>query len=1447
MPTISKIRFTNVVYENGQKRYNDEIFHFGSENSAIVLENGGGKTVFIQAAIQAILPHETLAGRKIKDTLCFDDGHAHIAIEWLLNDKPRHYGLTAITLYPYENGVQSHRYVYEYGLQDVNRIESIPFSVATTAGNKRPASQGEMKDYYSSMQQNHMNAHTFSTITNYKEYLEKHFHIITGEWQSIVKINSAEGGVEAFFEACTTEKALFEKLLIPTVEGALVQYDEQQFANIFEKHREHFKKYKLLKEQLAEYHLIQKELAQYEAVYATYDDLLTQYAETQMIAKRYYTIIEESTAETMQQMEKNDEQYELHDQQQIHYQQLQKHYDIAVVEEQVQAADEQYKEAEEIATRQQERIDGLQLERANIEYASKQQQYKQEQAQIQSAKAELTQQEEQISETALLDQLDSVKRQLKGSYIAKKELFAKEQQAAEQQLQKLQETLKQEQAQANNVDQQLRSEEIKLEVEKSILSTLRKTIAQQLKQLMLDEGDVIEARLTWANTAQQLDEEIIQLQQDNKQLGDLQVVHNKQLEHLQHEKSQLLQEQSTIQNNYDAYEQKSKQLQQNLQLEMPSISRTRDLLVNEAAIIHQVENHVEHKNKAYEKSLLAERRIRRFEDDYGEQTTFFADPYVSSQLSQWKNQVPFLQTGIEYFQHSEEIFQPLLAIMLITDQPTIIQQKLMHDADKLLYPIQVLTLEQATTLTTDHSYIEPALWTNNRQLASFEQWQQTIHQQAEEATNTRRVMQHGLSKARDVLHTLQQFYDVYNLEKIQHMTAQLQQLQRDLFDCQQALRKTTELKGQQAKLVEQNRQKITEQKQVKEGLDGKVEKALQIEKQLREQKERQQKIIYMEGQYEQQRKKVAQQKKLVQQLADQLEHEKESVQQIKLTMQSYFDRRPLYETVQQEEPLFTELTYEQLAEQYQILTRRIEGVTRGREELLKQMQQAEKRAKQLQIDLEDLLQEYPTINETIEVEHAREQLSNLKKMIVELQQELQRFIDDKIQAKSNYDMLNGQLEQLQKQVSSSHRFTEPLPIVAQQLKEMTNTLQKQAQSLKKQQDYLRERQKKYNELIQKLNIENAKHSFNHPDIKASILSAQQQRDFSYNEVGYIQQIVSALTAKQMSLEKQQQQVEQVRQQFMQFCRNEISDFRMRGAVIQGLSPKMNYENVVQHRQQLEKTIQMSIQIAEHNMQTYTNDLEQFIQHIHTHLRKILEELEMIPRYTRIQINEESVPMFRFTIPTWTDEEGLQLIRQRIDYILDQLDHDFYKGEDGQEDMPKVRKQLEQWFSSIQLLRIVMQNKELRVTCRKVSNDQRVSKSMESWSRSNAWSGGEKWSKNMALFLGILKYVAEKRQVTYNRGRNRVVIVDNPFGKASSDHVLSPVFFIAEQLGFQMIALTAHMEGKFLHDYFPVVYSCRLRTAAGTSKQIMQLKKTMQQAFFHDFNPAQEVEQLSLFE
>lgn len=103
---------------------------------------------------------------------------------------------------------------------------------------------------------------------------------------------------------------------------------------------------------------------------------------------------------------------------------------------------------------------------------------------------------------------------------------------------------------------------------------------------------------------------------------------------------------------------------------------------------------------------------------------------------------------------------------------------------------------------------------------------------------------------------------------------------------------------------------------------------------------------------------------------------------------------------------------------------------------------------------------------------------------------------------------------------------------------------------------------------------------------------------------------------------------------------------------------------------------------------------------------------------------------------------------------------------------------------------------------------------------------------MALFLGCLNYLSEKRchlrRAKYN---TRVVI--------------------AKQLGFQILALTAHQEGSFIRKYFPVVYSCRFAEMANKKGKVLVPDKEIKTAFFEEHHPESlarldEYEQLGLF-
>lgn len=310
-----------------------------------------------------------------------------------------------------------------------------------------------------------------------------------------------------------------------------------------------------------------------------------------------------------------------------------------------------------------------------------------------------------------------------------------------------------------------------------------------------------------------------------------------------------------------------------------------------------------------------------------------------------------------------------------------------------------------------------------------------------------------------------------------------------------------------------------------------------------------------------------------------------------------------------------------------------------------------------------------------------------------------------------------------------------------------------------------------------------------------------------------------------------------KENFIEFCQNDILDVKLKEMSVTGIEYNRNFEDILGWQNKMSERIMRIVEITENDMRDHDREIQQFINQLHSYLKTIADELRQLPRSTRIKIDGKWKEVFLFTVPEWNEKEGRERLAEYIDWMLNQLQGDRFKDENGKEDVEKVRKSIEKWLQSKQLLQYVMKQNTIKVKCRKVTNDGKMSSLPFSWETSNQWSGGEKWSKNMTLFLGILNYLVEKRiRVTSDCKRNRVVIMDNPFGKASSEHVLDPVFFIAEQLGFQIIALTAHSEGKFIRTYFPIVYSCKLREASDGVNQIMTKEMEMKEAFFRDNDP-----------
>lgn len=1464
MPTISKIRFTNVVYEGGNKRYADEIFHFHGENSAIVLENGGGKTVFIQTALQAILPHTSLANRKIKDTFTFDDGPTHIAIEWIKNDRPRIYALTAITIFPQQNTIDSYRYVYEYGPNDANSIENLPFTQETTKHQKRIASHAEMKEYYSEMSQKSQVAYTFPTITAFTEYIEKNFQIIAEEWKSINTINSAEGDVERFFEACPTEKALYERLLIPTVEQSIAAFEKNQFVDIFEKYRDQFKLYKQLNAQLKEYDFIQQELSHYVDVVQTLHGHEQQYETEKQKGKAYFELLSKYMDENDRKFTSLEEQQEQLDRNIEHLAIKQKSYDIAVMEEKLKEFTTLYEELENEVAAVQLNLDEQELYFGQLKYADEKRLFNQSKQKLAQYVHQLQQMDEQYSTAQLLEQLDEVKAKIRGEYLTVEQRY--EQQLKEVQQEKSQKVRMQEEQQQlitqllkeqQQLSEKITKFELHIELNEKQADGIAKDVFEDDVQ---QQQPILELRTAWTRESQQLDEQIVQLKNEEKNLLLQKQQNEKRLETIAGQLIELKGQETKVKQIIVAIEENEQKLRTELMSVLPRVTEKTSLYLKEASLRQDLLQAWEKKERLYTTKLHEERLAFRYVDDYGQQQSFFADPYIAKKIPIWSQRFHYLETAIEYAMGDDQlqVDTELLAITLITtdEEKEKLEQYVFDSAKYLTYPIQIWTLSQAVAISQGKleprtNLLQPQLWHQLSDLEAFQKWQQ----QAQEAANHSKVQREFVDEERlrlkGLLTKLQDFYAQYPLTDYQQLQGELKKLQAQTYEVQSEKSSLLKEVANADEALGKINNKVNNKSQSKNYYDGKIELLLKYDQLLKEIQRVKQELLLEQQKHasvSSQRTKADSEAKV---LSDELNEIRERIHTMNANYKVLIAERYLYKQAVAITPKFTVESYEVLAQQYSQIDNQINGINSSRHQMENQIEQQQTIINQHEKNLQQLQNEYSQMDDQFELPLDYEQeLQRLPGSIKRLKEQLFIVSQKCNQAKEQKNLEEGALRLKRNELEEPIRFDMPLPNVKYQIEEEGKRLQLQQKQLTTMRDNFAAEKKKTEKMEQEMRILNAEHSFLALSVTATPLTTEEENDFSYRQQHFIDIFTKKLAESKGLIERQAKVAANSKAQFIQFCAQNVSEVRLRNTIIDGIKAKEAYGELVKHQQETEKTIGISRQYVERDLKKHDENLVQFVQRIHVHLRKVVEELKHIPRKTKVQVDGEDVSIYRFTIPEWTDEEGIVQIRARIDWIMDQLEQIESRTADEQESKQKSRKQLEEWLSTVQLLRYITQNKEWRILCRKVMNDNRISKNYETWSRSNAWSGGEKWSKNMALFLGVLNYVAEKRQSISSKKKSRTVILDNPFGKASSDHVLSPVFFIAKQLGFQIIALTAHVEGKFLHDYFPVVYSCRLRSAVGSDKLVMESKKTMHQAFFRDHNEelgeVVQAEQLNLF-
>ena len=1474
MPTISRIRLTNVVYENNAKRYNNQIFRFDGENGIFLLENGGGKTVFLQTVLQAVIPHADLADRKIKETLVLDNSPAHVAIEWILNEKPRRYGLTAVSLYIENNTLKSYKYVFSYGPEEKNSIEDIPFVIKNKDFSERPASKGEISEYYSKMKQQYLTAETFATKTEYHQYIEENFKIIPSEWYKIAMINSSEGDIEKFFDHCATTQQLVNNLLIPTVEDALQGSVRIDFVQTFEKQREHFKQNKRLVEEIEQFQAIKDKVDQYVGEYSKLDAALKVYNEVKIEAKAFNKyILEALEGREKEKTALEDEWHQYHIVMEEHDHKTLS-LDILCLDMEILHRDAELNELIKQGSDKKQLLDDACMRMQNIEITQLEDERSFHEQQVKSLRDQLTTIEQSNEEIDLREKVDETLAHIHGCYANTFHGLEKDRSIAEAQRDREAETIVVIKEQIKSKNKEINQTIGEISAHQSTSENCQKRMNQITNEIYepFVESDVEEVLRRSKNRMEAIEAESRQLQLRKKEIADRTVEMDGKQDRCSKEVLKVSNEKTKIETELTSMKGQQDKLIDELELSFFNLGIFDSIYSKEPTIRNSLKDRMSKLEHEYEEGLTGERISSRLADLYVDAPFFTADPYLARRLRGISNQVSYVEHGTMYLiknlkamgNDMDLLYQqyPFWANTVVTTEKD--KAKVVDYINglnsELTHPVVVLTTSEVQAIAekgvqdiVTENGIFPEIWKNNLDSSNFEIWKRDTLEEAAIAKEKREEIGNKLQKMNNLSEKVYDYYERYPyaayteaIEKISLFEVRLKELKAETS----WIEDEKSIMSQESERIDRNLNELTQEKQtVLKNYDLLTEFMQKIkEKKAADQKVWEENKILDRLNLETQRlnRELEIQEGILEEVKDSLSMLNHRLNSLKAD--------ELYLRVKETEVVYSAEVFDVLKDRLNTLDDQLKGFRGQAADITSRIEREKQdlQKNEAKLKRQKLGAKYP-----IEVAriHYETEFDALQEKSVKFEREYEEINGKTEHVKLDLERKKGSRDEkfkpIEKRFGDLYVFEEDIPTAENQLENELHQLAARKKELQNQSDMNLEWIRLYRETSHELEVLAAEHSF------ASMVIGEYDRntflDFEYDNKRFIGRLKQKLSQQADTYIRMKAHMDSKMREYLDFCKNSIREPRLKETAVKGIEKKQSYSELLEYQKSMESLLSKNIKLAEDDRRESDAELQTFLSHLMTYAKNVIDEIDDIQTKTKIKVDGVPKQIFVFQIPRWDEIEAKEELRRYINRLVEDYDRKSEQLTDDQKvDRESIRQYIEEKLSIKNLIMRLLGDKRIKIKCRKVTNDLKVGQAPMTWELSNKWSGGERWSKNMTLFLSILNYLAEKKQyMSASQKRHRTVLLDNPFGKASSKHVLDPVFFVAENLGFQMITVTAHAEGQFVTEYFPVVYSGKLRISSDSDKQIMDVSKTLNTAYFKSESPDslmrfEETEQMSFF-
>lgn len=261
MPRLTKIRISGCKYDGFRKFHENTIFDLTRDeepdHTLFTLKNQGGKGVLLQLLSQVVMP-ETKWGKQNgnKITSLFYDQNSrfkpytfHVVLEWKLDTVPEKWLITGICMSAHikssnedeieeQMGLNYFMYTYEHDSYNLFPLEGLPVyngNIGRTADYKEfETFIDDNKKYIIKYSQ----TSSKRSDSDYYNYLRSK-GIFRSEWEILKLINKVEGGVGEYFAKAGDNKSIFDKSIIPAIIENMKNYsddDQGSLKDMFKSH-----------------------------------------------------------------------------------------------------------------------------------------------------------------------------------------------------------------------------------------------------------------------------------------------------------------------------------------------------------------------------------------------------------------------------------------------------------------------------------------------------------------------------------------------------------------------------------------------------------------------------------------------------------------------------------------------------------------------------------------------------------------------------------------------------------------------------------------------------------------------------------------------------------------------------------------------------------------------------------------------------------------------------------------------------------------------------------------------------------------------------------------------------------------------------------------------------------------------------------------------------------